>query len=759
MKYCLFLFILVVGSSFAQDNCIFNTYQKKGGFYFFSTYYKSDYKTPLEGKCETFIQGKIYETRTFIYGHIYEETLYTLEGKLRSEFKITQQPGDTLLAYFKQYAENGSLKEHAIYYYDKTKRRCEYIQEFWPNGKLKTAQHFAWAKKEDLDTFELANHPDHVIDDEGYTYLKFAFGNYYSYYENGQLQERYSHKPVFTRYVDELAQFGPSVTYHPNGQLASTGNFDDSNKDGTWLFYDMQGNLFEENYYKDNLKTGTWKGYYSNGKPRFIAVYEVNSNHTFKPSITEWDENGIKTHEIIYDAEGNYVEHKWTNDGTIVQSYAFNARNEPIGSTLNWFANGKMHTRMNHNPNADTIYVEYFANQQMAKLIRTTISDTNLVSKQVSKQSIENPPHLESVKVKTTSVWYETGILQSETIDRLSQTTHYISIKNFSSTGTLLHLMEDNSKLRHEEIYFQNGQLKKEVNTVKGRLFGNYREYDSLGQLRVDFNYFDGLRHGICKEFNAAGKLIYDQQFERGCIIQSYHSKAPNKTTSLSSLNILERKKTFSYAYQLLSQSNQYTSKDYYTLPEIDSLAERVLWLTEAWNTTLDFPLEEEENEHPFAHIEFHIPAVYYPYFYNGDTTSPFVRDFIKTFDTLNWELPTRMEKGENEYIFTHQDTNFYTYSFYQKHFYKLLMPGYARLPHMYQPRKEITFNVKNRIHRAPSLSITRFNPCVFMANFTYSGRSYPIYIYEDGTMEFVNRTVKWEDIKSTPEIPEIGWD
>jgi antitoxin component YwqK of YwqJK toxin-antitoxin module len=759
MKCCLFVFILLIGSSFAQDNCIFNTYQKKGGFYFFSTYFKSDYKTPLEGKCETYVQGKIYETRTFVYGHIYQETLYTLEGKLRSEFKITQQPGDTLLAYFKQYAENGSLKEHAIYYYDKTKRRCEYIQEFWPNGKLKTAQHFAWAKKEDLDIYELVNHPDHVIDDEGYTYLKFAFGNYYSYYENGQLKERYSYKPIYTPHVDELAQFGPSVAYHPNGQLASAGNYEDSNKDGTWLFYDLQGNLFEENYYKDNLKTGTWKGYYSNGKKRFVAVYDVNSNHPFKPSITEWDENGIKTHELIYDAEGNYVEHKWSNNGTIVQSYAFNARNEPIGITLNWFANGKMHTRMNHNPNADTIYVEYYENQQMAKLIRTTMSDTNLVSKQVSKQTIENPPHVESVKVKTTSVWFESGILQSETTDRLSQSTHSIRIKKFSSTGTLLHLMEDNSKLRHEEFYFHNGKMAKEVYSVKGRLFGNYREYDSTGQLRIDFNYIDGLRHGICKEYASSGKLVYDQQFEMGCIVQSYQSKAPCKPTVLSSLNIIERKKAVSYVYQLLSQYNQPTTKDFYTNSEIDSLTERIFWLTKSWNPSIDFPLEGNQNEHPFSRIEFHIPAVYYPYFYNGDTTSPFVRDFIKTFDSLHWELPARMEKGVNEYIFIHQDTNFYTYSFYQKHFYKLLMPGYARLPHMNQPRKEVTFDVKNRIHREPSLSFARFNSCVFMANFYFSGRYYPLYIYDDGSIEFVNRAVGWKDIKPSDEIHEIGWD
>jgi YD repeat-containing protein len=759
MKFSLVFFVLILGKSFAQDNCTFISYQKKGGFYFFSTYFQSDYKTPLEGKCETYVQGKLYESRTFIVGHIYEETLYTLEGELRSEFKITQQPGDTLLGYFKQYAENGRLKQHDIYYYDKTKRRCEYTQEFWPNGKLKTAQHFAWAKKSDVDPSEYVNHPDHVIDDEGYTYLKSAFGNYYSYHENGQLKERYSFKPAYTPYVDELARFGPAVSYHPNGQLASTGFYEDSNNDGTWMYYDTQGNLIEENYYKDNLKTGTWKGYHSNGKPRFVAVYDVNSNHPFKPSLTEWNENGIKTHEIIYDAEGNYVEHKWSNDGTIVQSYAFNAQNEPIGITLNWFENGQVHTQMNHNPNADTVYVEYYANRQMAKLIRTTQDDTILPSKQISKLAVEKPSHKESVKVKTTSLWYESGILQSETIDRLSQSTHSISIKNFSSTGTLLHLMEDNSKLRHEKFYFQNGKIAKEVNYVNGRLFGKYREYDSTGQLRIDFNYEYGVRHGICKEYASSGKIIYDQQFEMGCIVQWYQSKAHCKPTVLSSLSIIERKKAVSYVYQLLSQNSQPTTKDFYTSSEIDTLAERIYWLKNSWNTSFDFPLEENQNEHPFARIEFHIPAVYYPYFYNGDTTSPFVRDFIKTFDTLNWELPSKMEKSENEYIFTHQDTNFYTYSFYQKHFFKLLMPGYARLPHMYQPIKEITFDVKNRIHREPSLSIDRFNSCIFIANFTYSGRSYPIYIYDDGTLEFINRTVKWEDIKETNEIHEIGWD
>ena len=86
-------------------------------------------------------------------------------------------------------------------------------------------------------------------------------------------------------------------------------------------------------------------------------------------------------------------------------------------------------------------------------------------------------------------------------------------------------------------------------------------------------------------------------------------------------------------------------------------------------------------------------------------------------------------------------------------------MPGYARLPHMYQPRAEVTFDVKNRIHRDPSLTIERFNSCVFVANFYYPGRYYPIYMYDDGTIEFANRSYKWEDIKPSYEIPEIGWD
>lgn len=759
MKIVVILFLLSFSSALAQVNCTFNSYQKKGGFYFFSTYFNSDYKTPLEGKCESFNQGKIYESRTFIYGRIYQETLYSLDGNLRSEFKITQQPGDSILGYFKQYSENGSLIQHDIYYYDKSKRRCEYIQEYYPNGKVKSAMHFAWVKKEDLDNSELVNHPEHVIDEEGYTYLKSAFGNYYSYYENGKLKEHYSFKPVFTPHVDELARFGPAVSYHENGILASTGNYVDSNKDGTWLFYDLNGSLYEENYYKDNLKTGTWKGYYSNGKPRYVAFYDINSNHPFNPSIAEWDENGFKTHEIIYNKDGNRIEKSWSNNGTIQQSSAFNERNEATGVTLNWFANGKVHTKMNHDPNADTIYVEYYANQQMAKLINTSKVDTILPSKQNSSLSIGSPSHKENVKVKTTRVWYESGILQSETIDRLSQSTHSIRIKNFSSTGTLLHWVEDNSKLRHEEIYFQNGQLEKEANFVHGRLNGSYREYDSTGQLRIDFNYFDGFRHGICKEYENSGKLIYDQQFEMGCVVQSYSSKVKTNPISLSTLSSEERKNAQSLVYSLLSQDFQISTNYYYTPAEIDSLAERIYWLKKSWNTSIGFPIEEEKNEHPISRIEFHIPAVYYPYFYNGDTNSPFVRDFIKTFDSLNWELPATMEKGENEYIFTHQDSNFYTYSFYQKHFSKLLLSGYARLPHMYQPREEITFDVKNQIHRAPSLSIARFNQCVFLANFSFSGSTYPIYMYDDGTIEFVNRAVKWEDIKETNEIHEIGWD
>ncbi|PTU72731.1 toxin-antitoxin system YwqK family antitoxin [Pseudomonas mangrovi] len=80
-------------------------------------------------------------------------------------------------------------------------------------------------------------------------------------YENGKIKFRYS------RYLssDESRwiRYGLFVAYHPNGKIASEGNYEHGSEQGLWRDFHENGKLAAEGEYQAGEQIGNWK-YWNN---------------------------------------------------------------------------------------------------------------------------------------------------------------------------------------------------------------------------------------------------------------------------------------------------------------------------------------------------------------------------------------------------------------------------------------------------------------------------------------------------------------
>jgi hypothetical protein len=83
LTLCIFFTTLL-----ASGQCEFQYHIKKGGLYYFSTFYEGyDYSKPRQGVCEQLANGRPYEKRVFKNGILQEEWSYNFEtGKPRTMF-------------------------------------------------------------------------------------------------------------------------------------------------------------------------------------------------------------------------------------------------------------------------------------------------------------------------------------------------------------------------------------------------------------------------------------------------------------------------------------------------------------------------------------------------------------------------------------------------------------------------------------------------------------------------------------------------
>lgn len=752
-----FLFFLILSNTWihsfhAQENCTFNTYNKKGSNFVFSTYYEADMKTPLQGKCESFIEGRLYERRSFKNGHLISEEANFLDGKPRVILKRFESRADGLIAELKTYWENGQPAMYCRYYLDETGRRCMQQTDYHLNGKKRFVHSYAFVRLSEISEYEIKDHPPHTVDDEGYTYLTVQFGDEENYSTEGALISRFHHKLILSEFSRDSSKDGPFTEYHENGKVKTKGHYKDGNPDGHWIGYNYLGMKNVDLTYKDNIMQGFYRTWFDNGQLHTEDFYDVTSNHPFQPTKKEWNEQGKLLLDLVLDQEGNGYSKKWNNDGVLLYETLIRANDYKKDIEVEKYPDGKIKSILNHLPNSDTTYVAYFPNGQMS-ILHFKDAQKAKTSKKIQKEWFENG--VLSLEVEITEEAHFNSYMQrqyysnSNLKSQIIQKEHLQSEDIQSDFGLKTQVINKKTD-RYEEIYATNGIKIRSRHTVDGKLEGPYQELDSLGNVLVSYSYANGLRNGTCRQYNAKQELIFSQEYLNGCLI---HNKTNiNMKRKLSDLSESEHSNVYGLAHRQFFSSG----KEHYSNEKIDSLAQWYSYIIDcAPFSSFAFPSMDVGEQ--FVTVRF--PAGAFPRLMEGDTTNPRNKEFYQSLQKLNWNRPT-LEIVNGEYVGKIMLDGLYSYALFSTYFPNLqswMEFGYTKG----SPReREVDFGWK-RTNRPNAITISYENACLMRASMTIPAGNIPLLIYIDGEVEVENQLFSTDDLlkDNNHMIHEIGWD
>jgi antitoxin component YwqK of YwqJK toxin-antitoxin module len=509
--YFFFFFSVIFAQAFAQDNCEFKPTNKKGGHYLFSTFYEDDLQTPREGVCQIMHLGKIYERRVFVKGRLVEETINTFEGNPRVRSKFSLWDNDSILIDQKVYYENGPLQTHNIYYLDTSGRRCLKTIDYGLKGQKRFEHSYAWIRYRELNESDKSQHPEHTVDEDGYTYLMVPFGAEKTYYDTGELMELKYHQLIKNGYYEHSSLNGPVYTYFENGKFKSKGTYKDGSLYGVFKSYFPDGKLESERHYENDVPLGEWKGWHANGQQAYWYLYDLETAHPFAPNKKEWAENGQLTLEQVLDVSANGYLREWTAAGVKTHDVDIQLLDHNKGVETYWHNNGQLHWRRDNRKWQDTTMIQFYENG--------------------------DPQRLEIYKEKGLDTyrenrrWYPKLVPESVFIVETRSDGFFSQVMDaYYPNGNLKSRVVYKNKECYKEFYASNGIKIRALHTISDSLHGPYQELDSTGKLLLDYRYTSGLRDGWCRAYDTDGRLIFERFYEMGIPHASYSSVDKKKT-------------------------------------------------------------------------------------------------------------------------------------------------------------------------------------------------------------------------------------
>ena len=361
----LFTFLISV----VEAQPVFDYYNKKGGLYFFSTYYHTDRTTPLEG---TIIEGDPSEPnaiRNFKNGILQEEIRYGQNRIVLGHYQVTKGR-DTIISRYQTRDELDRISESWIFYYNREKRRIMDITLYHSNGKKRMHYAYAGLKKDDLEYAYQTPLPDHIIDSEGYGFDQAPYGSEEEWDSNGQLMKKcqYIFKPY--RSLDKIQELhGPFVLYHNNGKIKEIGQYNEGRKHGIWKTFHYNGKIAEQGEYEYGFPIHIWEGFYDDGAKQYIRHFPDHADVINIHNEVQWDAKGNKTQEIILDSLGNGTKTVWNDQQTIIEFSTITMWNKNLfGKKYTYFHSGKLQRYQDFHPHADTTLSEFWGNGVQMRL-------------------------------------------------------------------------------------------------------------------------------------------------------------------------------------------------------------------------------------------------------------------------------------------------------------------------------------------------------------------------------------------------------
>lgn len=713
-------FTILSTSLLAQDPCKYSTSSKKGGFWVFATFFQPNTTIPLEGECEKKQGNKPFLYRMFKAGRIQKEIVYSSQNVLISYLEMYKKKRDSVIGEYKNFGENGKLMLHEIFYLDKNNRRCVHRKSYFPDEKLRFDQYFSWIKDSEITEYQRANHPPHMIDEDGYTYIQVPFGCEKIYDMTGQIAEE-KHHQFRNDGTHEFASLeGPAVRYHHNGKIKESMHYKLGKLHGAFLEYNFLGDTICMGSYDMGIKKDVWRYWHDNKKIKANHLYNINGKYPFQAQKEEWSEQGRLMLQFHFDENGIGKLKEWTDKGVLIHEQELINLKLDNGKESYWYPNGQIKSYMNHTKGADTTYQEWYESGREKTLKRNYFYNNN--------------------KITSNKEWYSNGNLKEEVELTKSEFVNSFTQQKYYENGNLSYVNIRKNREQFIEEYASNGIKIRAIKLLDGKINGRFQELDSTGQVIVDINYLNGVRHGTYKVYKK-NIISYEALYDHGVWVQKSEKKS-SFFDKFSMLNATEKQNFIATAYKNLNRLLYAPNPLQKSKLEIDTLA-AIIWQMKRLAPNFTSWIINTNVHNPVLNIR--LVESYFRDLKTNQITSSFSKELLAGLAQLNLKLPDfNFEYGE-KYI------NIELKDWVNMAMLKQIFPNINNLMHIYQPSEKsepsLDIRLKNTKHdNHLRYSMERLTINSWKITIQHSLNTYHTILYGDGTIEIENQAMSWGD-------------
>ncbi len=456
---------------FSQE-CGFDPYQKKGGLYYFCSFYQNyDQKQLREGVCSKDANGKPYEYREFKNGQLQVEKCYVLgTSQTYSEFKRVKKDSIIAQLIYKQDGSNLELKQ--IFYLNNEGKRC-WKEENYRQGKIYQVRYFRNFQNEELVKAGYAARPEHVIDAEGYCDVSAQFGTETMYYPNGRVMSIAEHHLIVSDSPNNFpSQHGKYLFYGENGVEIQRGCYANGAANGDFVYHHPNGKLFAKRSFENGIAVGNWIEYYDNGK--VASTIEYGEQYWWPTGHEKrFFESGIQSYERKIEKNGLGFQTEYYPDGKVKEHIVYAHGPSEKTENFTYYPSGLLKSKIYLRPKNDTLVAEFFED---GTLSRINLTPTGSFTSQEIRDYY--PSHQLKSFNKTN---FDSG--------KTDQTVY-----RYYENGNFEYKLERVNKISSESYFYSTGILKSRCEYVNDSLNGTWTEQDSTGQLTKKYYYEKGFK-------------------------------------------------------------------------------------------------------------------------------------------------------------------------------------------------------------------------------------------------------------------------
>lgn len=213
---------------------------------------------------------------------------------------------------WKEYHENGKIKEEAFYFHGK---QDGIVKKYNNKGKLEKMESFNKGKESETEIslgLELSKIPleldKYLLGVLKENLKQGLFREFDSVGETGKIKFFNNDTLIYEGYYDDLRKkTGLWTFYWGNGQVKKTGFYKKNKKNNEWKYYYKSGEIQQKGRFVRDQPEGLWEWWYENGQKRRKEEY---TNGRENGMVKEFDTSGIlitKGEYAFGEREGEWV--------------------------------------------------------------------------------------------------------------------------------------------------------------------------------------------------------------------------------------------------------------------------------------------------------------------------------------------------------------------------------------------------------------------------------------------------------------------